>query len=463
MTVAGDSLHCEPTNHGDGMARPLGQQAIVVGAGMGGLAAAAALAPHFERVTILDRDAIPDGADPRMGVGQGAHTHQLLKAGEEALERLLPGLREAFYRAGAVEMRVGRDVTVLDFGGVQEDCDVGFSVTSLSRPVYEKAVRDAVKKLGVRIESETPVRRLAVKDGRCIGVELEDGSVRSADFVVDSTGMAGPLMRQLAEDGHAEFETEEVRINVAYTTGVFEQPEKYKGERRGFFVLPPAPQTHFGLMLPIENNRWILSLGGRGTRISPRDLEGYRAYARELVIPDVYDRIKDARLVGDLKTFRKTTSTRRKVWEAKKWPQRLAPLGDAMSSVNPTYGQGMTVAACQADALAGILNACAEGDGGLDGVARDYLVLAAEFARRAWALSTSSDYAYPETEGPRPENHAMARAIAATLRKLADEDVAFRILRYRLVHMVASESDLREGPMGLRFFTALQGSMAQQA
>ena len=82
---------------------------------------------------------------------------------------------------------------------------------------------------------------------------------------------------------------------------------------------------------------------------------------------------------------------------------------------------------------------------------------------RAWALSTSSDYAYPETEGPRPENHAMARAIAATLRKLADDDVAFRVLRYRLVHMVASESDLREGEIGLRFFTALQGSMAQQA
>ena len=50
--------------------------------------------------------------------------------------------------------------------------------------------------------------------------------------------------------------------------------------------------------------------------------------------------------------------------------------------------------------------------------------------------------------------------LRATLRKLADEDLEFRALRYRLVHMVDSANALREGPMGIKFFTALQGSMA---
>ncbi len=80
-----------------------------------------------------------------------------------------------------------------------------------------------------------------------------------------------------------------------------------------------------------------------------------RTYAKGLVEPDVYDRIKDAEVVGDLRTFRKPTATRHRIWEATKWPQRLIPIGDAMSSVNPTYGQGMTVAACEADALEAIL------------------------------------------------------------------------------------------------------------
>ena len=33
---------------------------VVVGAGMGGLTAAKAVAPHFERVIVFDRDALPD-------------------------------------------------------------------------------------------------------------------------------------------------------------------------------------------------------------------------------------------------------------------------------------------------------------------------------------------------------------------------------------------------------------------
>ena len=102
----------------------------------------------------------------------------------------------------------------------------------------------------------------------------------------------------------------------------------------------------------------------------------------------------------------------------------------------------------------------AESGAGLDGSLQEYLPAAAAFAARAWGLSINSDYVYPETEGERPANFAMSRAMAATLRKLADEDLEFRMLRYRLVHMVDPDNVLREGPLAIRFFTALQGSMA---
>jgi 2-polyprenyl-6-methoxyphenol hydroxylase-like FAD-dependent oxidoreductase len=160
--------------------------------------------------------------------------------------------------------------------------------------------------------------------------------------------------------------------------------------------------------------------------------------------------------VGDLRTFRKPTATRHRIWEAAKWPQRLLPIGDAMSSVNPTYGQGMTVAACEADALETLL----AGETSHDALAKAYLAMAGEISGRAWSLSTNSDYVYPETEGERPANFAMSRALAATLRKLANEDMEFRRLRYRLVHMLDTADALRSGPLAVRFFTALQGSMA---
>lgn len=434
-----------------------GSRAIVVGAGMGGLAAAAALASRFDEVLVLDRDALPETFASRLGVGQGAHTHQLLKAGERALEHLLPGITADFLAAGAVEMTVGRDVKVYDFGGWMDECDGGFTVTSLSRPAYEGVLRRRVSALpGVTLQGETPVRRFVITGGRCIGVELEDGAILHADLMIDSTGLNAPLQKQLIEDGHAEYTTEEVRINVAYTTGRFRKPAAYRDERLGFFILPAPPQTHFGLMLPIEEDQWILSLGRRGGQTPPREPAAFKEYAKGLVEPHVHERIKDAEVVGELRTFRKPTATRRLIWEAKTWPERLIPLGDAMSSVNPTYGQGMTVAACEAEALQKLLASGAP----LETLAAAYLPLAGEISGRAWSLSINSDYVYPETEGERPANFAMSRALAATLRKLADEDLEFRVLRYRLVHMLESANALREGPLGVRFFTALQGSMA---
>lgn len=442
----------------------LGRSAIVVGAGIGGLAAASALAGKFGSVTVLDRDELPEGASWRMGAGQGAHVHQLLKAGEQSLERLLPGITEDFYRAGAVDMRVGRDVKVYDFGGWMDECDAGFSVTSLSRPAYESVLRGRVADLpGVTIRGDTDVRRFTVEGGTCTGVELSDGTKLAADLVVDSTGMTGPLMAQLVEDGHAEFETEDIKINVAYTTARFKKPETYRDEKVGFFFLPAPPVKAFGFILPIENGEWIISLGTRGHDAPPRDVAALKAYAAQLPDQTVYERIKDAEALSDVKTFRKGTATRRKIWEAKKWPARLLPAGDALSSVNPTYGQGMTVAACEADALSGMLAKRMESGAGLDGLEKEYNTAAAGFAARAWGLSVNSDYVYPETEGERPANFAVSRAMAATLRKLADEDMEFRVLRYRLVHMVDADNVLREGPLAMRFFTALQGSMAPGA
>ena len=443
------------------MGAQIGKRAIVTGGGMAGLSAAAALAGRFGEVVVLDRDTLPDGAVVRMGAGQGAHLHQLLKAGEQALEKLLPGVTDGFYAAGARRMRVGRDVKVFDFGGWMDECDAGFDVTSLSRPAYEGVVRARVAALpGVSIRSETPVKRFVVTEGRCTGVELEDGAVIDADLVVDASGMTAPLIGQLVAEGHAAFETEEVRINVAYSTVRFRQPEKWRGEATGFFLLPGPPGTRFGFLLPIEGDQWILSVGARGKNSPPRTLAEMLAYAEQFD-PAVFERVRDAEPVSELRTFRKPTATRRKIWEAgAKWPERLLPIGDALSSVNPTYGQGMTVAACVAEALAEQLDKRIADGVGLDGLVGEYLAAAGEISGRAWSLSINSDYVYEETEGERPAAYAMNRAVAATLRKLADEDLEFRALRYRLVHMVDSANALREGPMGIKFFTALQGSMA---
>jgi glycine/D-amino acid oxidase-like deaminating enzyme len=48
----------------------LGERAVVVGAGIGGLSMAGALAKHFERVVILERDGLTASACSRPGTAQ---------------------------------------------------------------------------------------------------------------------------------------------------------------------------------------------------------------------------------------------------------------------------------------------------------------------------------------------------------------------------------------------------------
>jgi 2-polyprenyl-6-methoxyphenol hydroxylase-like FAD-dependent oxidoreductase len=87
------------------MARACGSETIVIGAAMGGLAAAMALSRHFEHVTVLDRDKLPSGPEPRIGTPQAWHTHALLLSGQQAWEQLFPEFKHALEDAGAVRMR----------------------------------------------------------------------------------------------------------------------------------------------------------------------------------------------------------------------------------------------------------------------------------------------------------------------------------------------------------------------
>ena len=84
----------------------MGEHAIVMGAGFGGLLAARALSPHFKRVTVVDRDALPEAPAPRDGVPQGKHIHVLMPGGLGALDRLFPGRVAELIENGATAFRL---------------------------------------------------------------------------------------------------------------------------------------------------------------------------------------------------------------------------------------------------------------------------------------------------------------------------------------------------------------------
>ncbi|MGH3917272.1 MAG: hypothetical protein ACRDTC_28250 [Pseudonocardiaceae bacterium] len=67
--------------------------AVVVGGAHAGLLAAHALAEHFERVTVCERDPIEEETEFHPGVPQARHPHVVLARGAELLEARFPGLR----------------------------------------------------------------------------------------------------------------------------------------------------------------------------------------------------------------------------------------------------------------------------------------------------------------------------------------------------------------------------------
>ena len=80
----------------------IGEHAVVIGASMGGLLAARALADFYVQVTVLERDAFPVADIPRKGVPQGKHAHGLLARGRAVIEEFFPGWTDEVVGCGGV-------------------------------------------------------------------------------------------------------------------------------------------------------------------------------------------------------------------------------------------------------------------------------------------------------------------------------------------------------------------------
>jgi flavin-dependent dehydrogenase len=408
-----------------------GSSAIVAGAGIGGLAAAAALAPRFDRVVIIEKDQRLDGV--RRGAAQGAHIHTLLHGGEMGLERLMPGLRDAFLHAGAVKIDVGKNFGIYDFNSWRVSRPLGLTVLQMSRPAYEVVMRERVLEFAnVSIQTGTSVTGLSIEQGCVRGVLINGEQEMTADLVVDARGRGGSLPRDLLNNGFGEAPESVLGIAMSYVTGRFKKPPQAGAEAKAIMVRPTSPDRRYGLVSPIENDEWIVTLGGRGVVEPPSDLEGFFDYARMLAAPEFYEMVEGAELIGDLHSYKIPTTNWRHYDQMPAFPQRLAPLGDTIASVNPSHGQGMSVAVFHALGLADALD-----KNGLDGdFCKDYFDAAMNASGAAWALASFDDLEFPEVTGERPQNFEQIAAFSRGLKLLGNDDPEIHRLSVEVAHML---------------------------
>ena len=76
------------------------QHAVVIGASLGGLMAAGAASRHFNRVTVLERDQLPNEPIVRKGVPHGTQIHVILPIGPDYMEQVFPDIRKDFEAHG---------------------------------------------------------------------------------------------------------------------------------------------------------------------------------------------------------------------------------------------------------------------------------------------------------------------------------------------------------------------------
>ncbi len=410
--------------------------AVVIGAGVTGLAAARVLADSFGRVLVVDRDDLPDGAAVRRGVPQGNHAHVLLGAGQRELDRLFPGILEELVSAGAVPFDPSADMIV--YRGRLWDRPVsGLRLVSFSRPLLEAAVRDRIAGLSnVEIRAGVAVAGLLGDASRVTGVTLDDGTTVEAALVADCTGRGSRSDRWLQALGCAAPEVTEVVVGVGYATRLVKRTAGDLPHAKAIFVLPDPPdETRAGLVLPIEGDRWIVSLGGWHGDFPP-DGSAYADHARRLPTPQVAALLDRAEPLTEVHVHRLASNRRRHFEDLAEVPAGYVALGDAVCSFNPVYGQGMTCGILEAAELGQRLR----GGGELD--VRAFYVWAADLLKVPWRFAAGADFRWPQTRGERPKGGKLLGRYTARLQRATARDPEVRRVFTSVQHMLTPPSAL---------------------
>ncbi len=440
-------------------------RALVVGGGIAGLVAARVLADHFDQVTILERDRLHDGAAWRKGIPQGNHLHNLLKGGLNVLCDLFPGFDADLVGLGSVPFRVGFDLRQEDEMGLWPQRDFGITHYCQSRPLLEWCLRRRLQQVAnVQIEDDIEPQELfwSKNGARVLGVRVadRDGAVEDyrADLIVNATGRSERMLRQLQERGWAAPEETRIPVDLGYSTCIFEIPDDPARPWKGVYAYSSGAgegaARQGGSILPIEDNQWIVTLGGRSGSYPPTDIEGFLRFARQLDTPTVYEAIRHARPVsGVVEHFRYPASRLRHFDRLTTMPERLIHIGDVVGSFDPVFGQGMSSAALQAKALGILLSAGGGRPAALHGIERAFARAAATIVQTPWQLAAKS---HLERNSESPHVDADADRFLALSKRAFDDPEVHRVI-IEVFHLIkvyeqleadgASPADrLRSGP-----------------
>jgi 2-polyprenyl-6-methoxyphenol hydroxylase-like FAD-dependent oxidoreductase len=425
----------------------LGERAVVLGASMGGLLATRVLADFFETVTVVERDALPDDNPAvRRGVPQARHVHVLLARGAQILDELFPGFLDELVDDGAPVWDDGELSKLhLSFGGhdILRSGRVATEPKALaihmpSRPFLECHVRRRLRAMSnVTILSGHEVAEVTTTpDRRSVsGVRVVDpdraGREFTADVVMDAMGRGAHTPALLERLGYGRPVEDHIVMHTNYVSQLLRIPH---GTLREMLVdIGPAPDRPAGMFLSgYEDDTWMFTVFGMAGHQPPRDLAGMLSFAQEYCPDHLIAAMRAAEPVSEVAHHHMPSSQWRRYDKMPELPDGLLVCGDAICSVNPIYGQGMTLAALQAVALRESLRA-----GGAD-LARRYFRASAKPIEVAWQMVASLDLAFPAVAGRRSRWMRIATRLMDWAMAASESDLVVAVRFFRVNSLIDS-------------------------
>jgi len=439
------------------MSRQIGERAVVLGGSIAGLLAARVLADAYGQVTVVDRDELPKTPVHRRGVPQGRHIHGLLARGQQALEELFPGFTAELVAQGVPAGDLLANGRLYLSGHRLRQGHTGLMVLCASRPVLEGHVRARVRaRSNVRFLDRHDIVGLATtRDGRRVTgarvLRRADGSaaqVLDADLVVDATGRGSRTPVWLDALGYSRPVKDQVRIGLGYATRTYRLPPDALGGDLAVLqaATPQHPRT--GALQVLEGNRWMLTLGGILGDHPPTDPDGFLDFARSLQFPDIYQTVGEAEPLDDPVAFRFPASVRHRYERLDRFPDGFLVMGDAVSSVNPIYGHGMSVAALEALTLRRQL------ERGTAPQPHGFFRDLARVVDVPWDIAAGGDLIFPGVQGRRTPKARLVNAYVARLHAAAAHDASLASAFIRVAGLVAPPQSLLRPGVAVRVLWA---------
>jgi len=344
-------------------------------------------------------------------------------------------------------MDICNDVCWYHFGTWKLRFPSGINVRFVYRPALEWAIHNSLSEK-VEFLTRYQVKELSYDQKKEIitGVKAEDLENKQdkeifADLVVDTSGRASHMAKWLVELGYKEPQQSTVYVYPGYTSRLYKRPENDSIDWKVLAIYPKPPfSKRMGMMYPIDEKRFMVSLGGWLRDYPESSEKGFLEFAKSLPQPDFYQYLKNLTPISDFKTYKIKGNVWHHYERMKRFPGRLLIMGDSYCSFNPLYGQGMSISALEALELDKILQSYNTND--LKQLPKHFHKCIAKTIKLPWQSATGEDLRFAKAEGKCTFGQRCLQWYSAQLLEIVGVDHYVLTVFSKVQHLLAKPNTL---------------------